>query len=37
MINKEDFLNLRKKLNDLMFDGDFTLPKDIDRSSRRKL
>ena len=26
MIKKEDFENLRKKLNDLMFDGDFTPP-----------
>lgn len=27
MINKDDFKNLREKLNDLMFDGDFTLPR----------
>ena len=26
MIKKEDFENLRKKLNDLIFDGDFTPP-----------
>lgn len=26
MINKDDFKNLREKLNDLMFDGDFTSP-----------
>ena len=26
MIKKDDFENLRKKLNDLMFDGDFTPP-----------
>ena len=28
MINKDDFKNLREKLNGLMFDGDFTSPKD---------
>lgn len=28
MINKDDFKNLREKLNKLMFDGDFTSPKD---------